>query len=160
MIFWMFAVLVLSLMVLYPPVRRFAVGGLALVLVLGATIYGLDIIQDRQAASRVLPEQVGLVGFEVGAVGGSFQLNGRIRNDSGEFQIESLELEVTAQDCSAGGTDCVGISQSREWLSLAVPPGQARDFSRRLDYRHRNLTPRGELVWRYKVLETRAVPVQ
>ena len=63
--------------------------------------------------------------------GAPFELRGRITNKS-DALLKSVTLLVTRRDCFEGALDptgCAVVWQDRHWMSVSIPPQQARDFS-------------------------------
>jgi len=56
----------------------------------------------------------------------TYVVNGRIRNQSKEFTIIMIELQVNLQDCVSEHCDLV--SQADHRIFLEVPPAQAREL--------------------------------
>lgn len=79
----------------------------------------------------IAPEQVQVENLKMTGGGAPFELSGRIENRS-DAQLKSITLLVTRRDCYEGALDpsgCVVLWQDKHWISIAVPPGEARDFS-------------------------------
>lgn len=84
------------------------------------------VIQQVIALDQVLVDNLQLTGG-----GAPFELRGRIENKS-DVLLKSITLQVTRRDCYQGALDptgCAVLWQDRHWISVAIPPGQARDFS-------------------------------
>jgi len=63
--------------------------------------------------------------------GAPFELRGRIENKS-DAQLKSVTLLVTRRDCFEGALDptgCAVLWRDKHWISIVIPPGEARDFS-------------------------------
>ena len=78
------------------------------------------------ALDQVLVENAKLSGG-----GAPFELRGRIENKS-DALLKSITLLVTRRDCFEGALDptgCAVLWQDRHWISIAIPPGESRDFS-------------------------------
>lgn len=79
----------------------------------------------------IAPDQVVVDNLQMTGGGAPFELHGRIENKS-DALLKSVTLLVTRRDCYAGALDpsgCAVLWQDRHWISIAIPPGQARDFS-------------------------------
>lgn len=79
----------------------------------------------------IAPEQVLVDNLQMTGGGAPFELRGRIENKS-DVLLKSITLQVTRRDCYQGALDptgCAVLWQDRHWISIAIPPGQARDFS-------------------------------
>lgn len=83
------------------------------------------------AFQQIEPEQVSIADLKLTGGGAPFELRGRIENRS-DALLKSVTLQVTRRDCYEGALDpsgCVVVWQDRHWISIAVPPGEAREFS-------------------------------
>lgn len=79
----------------------------------------------------VAPELVVVDSLRLTGGGAPFEVRGTIKNES-EARLRSVTLLVTRRDCFEGALDpsgCVVLWQDRHWMQIAVPPGEARDFS-------------------------------
>lgn len=79
----------------------------------------------------IAPDRVQVDNLKMSGGGAPFELRGRIENKS-DALLKSITLLVTRQDCFEGALDptgCTVLWQDRHWISIAVPPGEARDFS-------------------------------
>src|SRR5690606_3377924 len=79
----------------------------------------------------IAPDQVQLENVRMTGGGAPFELSGRIENRS-EAQLKSITVLVTRRDCYEGALDpsgCTVLWQDRHRISVAIPPGEARDFS-------------------------------
>jgi hypothetical protein len=79
----------------------------------------------------ITPEQVRVGNLKMSGGGAPFELQGRIENRS-DALLKSVTLLVTRRDCYEGALDpsgCAVVWQDRHWISIVVPPGEARDFS-------------------------------
>ena len=79
----------------------------------------------------IAPDDVQVEDLKMTGGGAPFELRGRIENRS-DALLKSITLMVTRRDCYEGALDptgCAVLWQDRHWISIAIPPGQARDFS-------------------------------
>ena len=79
----------------------------------------------------IAPDQVLVENLQMTGGGAPFELRGRIENKS-DVLLKSITLLVTRRDCYEGALDptgCAVLWQDRHWISIAIPPGEARDFS-------------------------------
>jgi hypothetical protein len=79
----------------------------------------------------IAPELVHVEGLTLSGSGAPFELRGRIENRS-DALLKSITVQVTRRDCFEGALDptgCAVLWQDRHWISIAIPPGQSRDFS-------------------------------
>jgi hypothetical protein len=83
------------------------------------------------ALQIIAPEQVVVENMKLSGSGAPFEVHGRIENKS-DALLKSITLLVTRHDCFEGAlepTGCTVLWQDRHWISIAIPPGEARDFS-------------------------------
>lgn len=83
------------------------------------------------AVQVIAPDQVQVENLKMTGGGAPFELSGRIENRS-DARLKSITLLVTRQDCYEGALDpsgCAVLWQDKHWISIAIPPGEARDFS-------------------------------
>jgi hypothetical protein len=80
---------------------------------------------------NIAPDQVVVGDLQLVGSGAPFQLRGRIENKSNAL-LKSVTILITRRDCFDGALDptgCAVLWQDRHWVSVAIPPQQARDFS-------------------------------
>ncbi len=95
----------------------------------------------------IAPEQVTISDLQMTGGGAPFELRGRIENKS-DVLLKSVTLLVTRRDCYEGALDptgCAVLWQDRHWISLAIPAGEARDFSSSVWMRGAAPRPRGKI---------------
>jgi hypothetical protein len=84
------------------------------------------------AAVQVIAlDQVRVENAKLSGSGAPFELRGHIENKS-DALLKSITLLVTRRDCFEGALDptgCAVLWQDRHWISIAIPPGESRDFS-------------------------------
>ncbi|MCP4828932.1 MAG: hypothetical protein GY889_08670 [Proteobacteria bacterium] len=99
--------------------------------------------------------------------GGSFDLSGRLENQAFSTRTVEVVLEVQLRDCRVTGQDttedCQILGTDTPRVGLAVPPGQARDFTVNLSFPRSRV--RGRIDWQYRVTKVLghaypAVPAQ
>ena len=76
-------------------------------------------------------EQVLVESAKLSGGGAPFELRGHITNKS-DALLKSVTLLVTRRDCFEGALDptgCTVLWQDKHWISIAIPPGEAREFS-------------------------------
>jgi hypothetical protein len=77
------------------------------------------------------PEQIVVDELLLTGSGAPFELRGRIENKS-DALLKSVTILIVRRDCSEGALDptgCTVLWQDRHFVSIAVPPQQAREFS-------------------------------
>ena len=91
----------------------------------------------------------------VPAYADSYRVAGRIVNDHESVAMKEATLKVEMLDCKSDDTDsCQIVGQTIERVTLAIPAGQARDFSTTVHFG----TPRisGTIDWRFSITATRS----
>lgn len=157
---WLFAIVVLILLVVSAGFRKAALA-LVVVCAIGGGIYYLfDRRQVELSKSRVSPDQVEISDGHIGLQYGSYHFTGRITNKSSQFAITELHISVTVNDCAEphAKQKCATIGDTVETIYIHIPPGQARDFDESLYFPGGQFSPKGELDWQYKISGTRAAP--
>jgi hypothetical protein len=83
------------------------------------------------ALQVIAPDQVLVDGMKLSGGGAPFELRGRIENKS-DALLKSITMLVTRRDCFEGALDpsgCTVLWQDKHWISIVIPPGEAREFS-------------------------------
>ena len=113
---------------LFPPFRRSLWATLVVVLCVVAGIIWFDYRERELQHSRLPLTQVSLLHMQArpGLNAQTYVVNGRIRNQSKEFTINMIKLQVILQDCVSEHCEVVGQADHR--IFLEIPPAQARDF--------------------------------
>ena len=113
---------------LFPQFRRSLWGTFVVVLCVVAGIIWLDNRERELQQSRLPLSQVQLLNMQAkpGLNSRTYVVNGRIRNQSNEFTINRIQLQITLQDCIS--KQCEAVGQTDQRIFLEVPPAQARDF--------------------------------
>jgi hypothetical protein len=77
------------------------------------------------------PGQIVVDDLQLIGSGAPFELRGRIENKS-EALLKSVTILITRRDCPEGALDptgCTVLWQEQHWVSIAIAPQQAREFS-------------------------------
>ncbi len=144
--YWFLAAIFLVIALAVPRLRPVGiVGSVILVLMLG---WGM-LERLRGKESEAMPERgrpsaptsavrsFPLTDFNteelrIAGNGAPYELRGHVANRSSELRLRSLTAEITRRDCYEGALDpsgCVVLWQSRQWVEVAVEPGESRDFA-------------------------------
>jgi hypothetical protein len=102
----------------------------------------------------IMPDQLSVAGLQMSGSGAPFELQGRIENKSNAL-LKSITLLVTRRDCYEGALDptgCAVVWQDRHWISIVIPPGEARDFSSQVWMRGAAPRVRGTLKDSFEVV--------
>lgn len=144
--YWILAAVFLLIMLAAPKLRPVAVVGLV---ILGALLLwgviervrGTDpsAVTERgrpttpASATLAFPlEELRLSDLKLEGGGAPFKLSGRATNQSAQWRLKSIMLDITRRDCYEGALDpsgCAVIWRGRQWIEVSVPPQQARDFA-------------------------------
>lgn len=158
---WVFVTIILLLFVLVPGFRVFALGLFGLIVVVTLIDSGRSQRAEREAEreaaaslKRISREEIQLSDFKLSKSAYKHQISGRIKNNSSKFTLSELGLKITLKDCiedtSSTESKCDIVGQSDTAIDTTVPPGQARDFSRNVDFDSETRI-RGKLSWYYTV---------
>jgi hypothetical protein len=133
--------------------RKLALGLLAIALVGAVLVYYLDKRLDEEGRKRITASDVAVENVELKRTyRSSYDLTGKVTNNSETVTVERMRFDVTLHDCPAASqSDCVLIGKASGEALVNVPPRQARNFTASLYYGGAELKLKGRLVWRYKL---------
>ena len=151
---WIFATIVLLVIVFVPIVRNIALLLIAVIAVFividivdvnkkekakEAGEAAQNVILSSQQAEREKANVFRLSDVTLSEttldVRNSGTFSGRIHNNSNENALGSLALKLSISDCeNFDQSDCVVIAERKIYLSTPVPSGQARDFTKDLNF--------------------------
>ena len=106
-------------------------------------------------ADQITPADIQLAGVRLGSSNGgqSFQVAGRIQNNSPTFTLTELQLKIVMQDCLDTGV-CEVLAEDVAGVAAKVPAGEARDFQ--VDANFADMRPpKGRLGWHYAVVDAK-----
>lgn len=145
-VYWFIAAIFLLIALAVPRLRPVGiVGSVILVLMLGWGM--LERLRGKEtedvpergrpsaptAAVRSFPlTDFSAEDLRIAGNGAPYELRGRVANQSAELRLRSLTAQITRRDCYEGALDpsgCVVLWQSRQWVEVAVAPGDSRDFA-------------------------------
>jgi len=123
-----------------------------LIVLVGGAVVLLQIIpgeRERESA-QISVSEVELLMVDIApSYANSFDLSGRLGNHSNDAELSETTLEVRLRDCSSDSehtaVDCAVLGVAHPRVTLAVPPGQARDFSISVSFPR--VQVRGEADW-------------
>lgn len=158
---WLLLIALLLVAVFFEAWRRAVAVLLLLCAAIGVAYYLFD--ESLQAESRELiaVSDIAIEGAVMAEAHGSYDFSARLFNHSEQHTLAGFQLLLGYYDCPEQGpvekalaepaiSDCVRIGEDQRFISLIIPPGQARDFSLNA-YHYGRLQPRGQLRWRYTV---------
>jgi hypothetical protein len=155
---WFIGFVVVILLLVATGFRKVALGVVAVALAGGGVLYWHYGSEEQLALTRVPPSELVLENVTLNPYVGSYRIAGRIKNNSAKFSVKQVDLAVTVQDCIPKGaeTQCVTIGESKEFLNLNIPPGEASDFEETVRFSGSNLKLKGRLEWSYSISRIRA----
>lgn len=110
---------------------------------------------DQPGTGLITPQEVQLNNMQMTReYRSSYQMAGRLVNDSKKFTLVSVKITITASDCKSGGADCIVVGEDHRSVSVEIPPGQARDVVE--EYMFPRFVLQGQLKWRYRLSEIKA----
>jgi len=147
---------ILILLVVSARFRKFA-GILILVCAVGGFLYWqYQENEEKQSKKRIAPSEVFFEGVSLKSSYGSYDMVGRITNNSNKYTLKGVQLKLTFRDCAKDSdSNCIIIAEEDEYIYINIPPKQARDFKERV-YLYSDLNVKGKLVWDYSIEYTKA----
>ena len=139
----------------YSPKIGFGLlGGLAVLVVV---LYYVNTDDASNPGFEVPPELVKLENATASkSYGDSWDYKGRITNDS-DKPLYDIQVEVSMHDCEeeaqANIDECLLIGQLVDYVSVKVPPRQARDFKDNIAFK--DAVPKGFVHWEFKLVGVR-----
>jgi hypothetical protein len=149
---WLVGLAVVLLLIYSGGFRKAALG----LVVVGAIGIGI-IVLYTQESKREARERIPIGDLEFSDMvlkteyGSSYKIVGRIKNNSHQYTLTALGMNVSFEDCE--GDSCVTIGEDKDhYYGMDIPPGQVRGIS---EYVYPGSTrPRGKLVWHYSISYT------
>lgn len=153
---WIIVAAVVLLLVYSAGFRTVALGLLAFVIVVGIIVYVYEEIESQRSRTRILPQDLELNDLRLTTSGSySRQLTGRIKNNSDQYTLRSLDLKITFRDCENELKEsCTIVGEATEHINVRIPPKQARDINERVSGLG-TIAPKGKIVLSYGVTELR-----
>lgn len=171
-VYWILATIFLVIALAVPRWRAFGVVGcvvLGVMLAWGMVqrLLGNDPEQTQSTPQRGRPtspaaalqsvplDLVVADGLQLSGGGAPFELKGRIENRSRDVLLKSVTIRMTRRDCYEGALDpsgCALLWQDQHWTTVAIPPGQSRDFAASIWMRGAAPRPRGILQDKFEVI--------
>ena len=138
--------------------RKLALGLLGIVLVGAVLVYYLDKRVDEEGRMRITVSDIAVENVELKRTyRSSYDLTGKVINNSETFTLERMRFDVTILDCPAvSQADCVLIGTASGEALVNVPPRQTRNFTASLYYGSGESKLKGRLDWRYKLISVSA----
>lgn len=130
--------------------------GFSLLGVIAVIVVGLYFYESNEVSNSsfpVAPENLELTSMSTEiSYGDSWDYSGRISNSSNKT-VTDLQIRVQLYDCPVQSTsitdDCVVIGEDIDYVSVNVPPRQARDFTDNVSFK--NAKPQGKDFWEFEL---------
>ncbi|MDO8333672.1 MAG: hypothetical protein Q7T35_03255 [Nitrosomonas sp.] len=148
---WLAGIIVLILIVVSEKFRKFA-GFLALVCVVGGLLFWqYHEYEKNKSRNRISPSELILKNVSFKLLPSSYEMTGRIINNSEKFTLNGVQLKITIKDCASNDNiDCIIFSEKNEYIYVYIPPKQARDFRKDISL-YSDQIKEDRLVWNYSV---------
>ncbi|MEW5975929.1 MAG: hypothetical protein AB1898_09010 [Acidobacteriota bacterium] len=128
---WVFAVVILSLMIFIPSLRGVALGLVVSVVVLGLIWYWFSKGQEQTTRNKIDLTELEFTDLRLDSA--KHTLKGRIKNKSKRYTLTGLGIKIILQDCGPqranGKTECETVGQTEERIHLDIPPQELRDIA-------------------------------
>lgn len=148
---WVFGIVIVILLVVSAGFRKFA-GVLILVCAVGGFLYWqYQENEERESKRRIPVSELKFDGVSLKSSYGSYDMVGRITNNSPKYTLKAVQLKLTFKDCEKlNPNNCIVVAEDNEHIYLNIPSGQARDFKEGV-YLSSNLNIKGNMVWSYAI---------
>jgi hypothetical protein len=155
---WLIAAIGIVLAVFLSGFRKLAIGLTVAALIGGFSLYQYNERQQQRASTRILVSEVVIEHIALKPTfRSSYDVSGRIRNNSEHYRVDGITLTVTLRDCQGKDkSSCVVIGQATSNAPVTVPPQQARDFIASFYFGSDQMTPKGTLDWGYQLTAVHA----
>ena len=106
-------------------------------------------------ADQITPADIQVAGVRLGSSNGgeSFQVAGRVQNNSRMFPLTKMQLKVVPEDCLDAGV-CEILAEDVAEVAMEVPAGEIRDFQVNAHFAEMR-APQGRLGWHYAVVDAK-----
>jgi len=148
---WLSGIIVLILLVVSVRFRKFA-GVFVLVCAAGGLLFWqYQEYEKNKSRNRISSSELVLKNVSFKLLPNSYEITGRIINNSEKFTLNGVQLKITIKDCANNDNiDCIIFSEKNEYIYVYIPPKQARDFKKDISlYSDQNRENR--LVWDYSI---------
>lgn len=160
---WIFAAVVLFLLVMSRGFRLFCLWGSLILIVLGGIGWGgyslYEWYVESRARSLVSVEQIAIDDLMLAppvSGYGSYRISGRLKNGSAKHTVTQFTIRVRLKDCQNPTLDddanCIVVGEKPSTVYLEVPPGQVRNFDQTFVV-YPNPVFRGQSAWTVKIVE-------
>ena len=148
------AIVVISLL-FFAGLRKVAIGILLTVLVGGYSLYQYNVYKDEQSQARIPASQIVVENVSVRPTyGASYDIVGKVTNNSSTYRLDGLSFEVILRDCKGASeqkSNCTMIGEATTHVAVIVPPQETRSFTGSLYFGSSAAPAKGTLQWDYEV---------
>ena len=150
---WLIAAIGIVSAVFLAGFRKVALGLAVAALIGGVSLYQYNKQQQRRASTRITVSEVVIEHIALKPTfRSSYDVTGRIRNNSDAYRVDGISLAVTLRDCQGKDkSGCVVIGKATSNAPVTVPPQQARDFIASFYFGGDQIAPKGTLDWSYEI---------
>ena len=153
---WIVGIIILILLVVSAGFRKFAGTLVAIAVIAGFLYYQYEKREEKLSMQRIPISEITFQDVILKPSYSSYELVGRITNNSKLYSINEVQLKLTFRDCVKNDeSKCVIFAEENEHIYINIPPKQARDFKEGI-YLYSDLKVKGKLVWDYQVVYTKA----
>lgn len=147
--------LVLVLVIMSIRFPRVGLPILGVFVVVGSLLFFYTQGEVEKASALIATDRIQLdhMKFE-GGYAGSYNVSGRIRNQSAAHTLTEVTIQLVMSDCAPQTDECEILGDVSTRIATHVPPGQARDFKGNVYFE--KAQPRGEVAWDYQVIASQA----
>ena len=159
-------IVALALVIAAGRYPRFAFTTLALLVMTAVLLAKLIPGEREHAAAVITPAEIVISSLDGSpAYAGSFNVSGRVQNQSKVASLIELTIKISLDDCettttSVSGDDrnCQSLGAQTRRVSLDVPVEEARDFWVNVSFP--NALLRGEPAWQVEVISALGRPAK
>jgi len=148
---WVIGIIVLVLLVVSAGFRKFAGGFILISAIAGFIYWQYQENEERQSKKRIKPTELLFEDVSLNSrFSSSYEIVGRITNNSSQYTLNGVQLKLTFRDCEEDEKNCVIVAEDNEYIYANIPPKQARDFKESV-YLSSGTKFKGKMVWNYKI---------
>jgi hypothetical protein len=157
---WIFAIIIIVLLVFSAGFRKFAFILVAICIIGGFVFYkwyeNKTEKEKQLSRSRLPASELIFDNFTLTPNYSGYELKGRVINNSAQYTLTGVNMKLTFRDCELKDqTNCIVIEEEDEYVWVDVPPKQARDFKENI-YLSSDISIKGKLAWSYEIDYTEA----
>jgi len=150
---WLIGPIVVVVLVFLAGYQKVALGLLVASVIAGGLIYQRREQTQDHATTRISVSEIALESISLRPTfDASYELTGRIKNNSETYRIDGVHFNVAVSDCRANDiSTCVVAGEAATHVVVTVPPQQARNFTGTLYFGRSHRRPKDTLAWNYEI---------